>query len=296
MVIRTRFQARPHCYLDECTQGPRPRSQCLNIIRHTPQYANSTDGHAARLARNHYHSPNNVYTHRCCCNTQRRTGRLAQHMSNIASGRSYRAIAVRATYVKHCERRAIYLLSGHRYQPVLVIYGEDKPVFVSKIEHMVFIVTTLYHILQYPNLHCIRGFLQYSDAAAKVGLTGTRKRSSAPAVLDLRSLFIASLFGGYPGEDQKHGATPESQEELPSTPKSRRRALPKTEVPESRCTTPQPQFMRELPAPGAPQRLARRRPARSFTPPNENIEGPRAPSRPKRPDESLPFRVLNPGY
>lgn len=107
MVIRTRFQARPHCYLDECTQGPRPRSQCLNIIRHTPQYANSTDGHAARLARNHYHSPNNVYTHRCCCNTQRRTGRLAQHMSNIASGRSYRAIAVRATYVKHCERRAV---------------------------------------------------------------------------------------------------------------------------------------------------------------------------------------------
>lgn len=105
MVIRTRFQARPHCYLDECTQGPRPRSQCLNIIRHTPQYANSTDGHAARLARNHYHSPNNVYTHRCCCNTQRRFGRLAHKMEVIAGPRSQWAIGRRTQDGSHCEKK-----------------------------------------------------------------------------------------------------------------------------------------------------------------------------------------------
>ncbi|CAL2036134.1 unnamed protein product [Caenorhabditis brenneri] len=226
---------------------------------------------------------------------------------------------IRITCTKQVEQESelfIYLHSGHRYQPVLVIYEEDKPIHVSKIDYMVFIVTTLYHkdgIRTYKR--SINKFSSKSDAADKVGLTGTRKRSSAPATLEsakrsqddgpstsgaasLRSLSIASLFGGHPGEDQKHGATPESQEEVatlpPDTPKSRRRALPKTEAPESRCTTPEaPQ---ELPAPDAPKRLARRQGARAFTPTSENIEGPRAPSRPVRPAEPLPFRVLNPGY
>ncbi|EGT35674.1 hypothetical protein CAEBREN_15660 [Caenorhabditis brenneri] len=219
---------------------------------------------------------------------------------------------IRITCTKQVEQESelfIYLHSGHRYQPVLVIYEEDKPVYVSKIEHMVFIVTTLYHkdgIRTYKR--SINKFSSKSDGADKVGLTGTRKRSSAPATLEsakrsqddgpstsgaasVRSLSIVSLFGGASPESQEEVGTP-----LLATPKSRRRALPKTEAPESRCTTPEPQIIKELPAPGAPQRLARRQGARSFSPTSENIEGPRAPSRPERPAEPLPFRVLNPGY
>ncbi|CAL2036118.1 unnamed protein product [Caenorhabditis brenneri] len=55
---------------------------------------------------------------------------------------------IRITCTKQVEKESelfVHLLSGHRYQPVLMIYEEDKPVFVSKIEHMTFIATTLYH-------------------------------------------------------------------------------------------------------------------------------------------------------
>ncbi|EGT40561.1 hypothetical protein CAEBREN_16172 [Caenorhabditis brenneri] len=186
---------------------------------------------------------------------------------------------VRITSTKSVEllsENFIHLRPGHRYQPILIVYEEEKPVFTSRIEHMAFTVTTKYHnenIRDYKS-HIIGRSSSMSDPDEEQRRLSNIKRNSAmgpPAKqsnLDFkdepstsgaglsvmpRSLSVSSGSGSHPGMKpvvQKPDATSGSKEPR----------LVKSAVTTSLPATPKPcmQFMKlevESPRPSCPAPL-----------------------------------------
>ncbi|CAL2051576.1 unnamed protein product [Caenorhabditis brenneri] len=205
--------------------------------------------------------------------------KIVYHHRNAQSGSEWMSTSVSFDDVRITSNKSVEMLSenfihlrpGHRYQPILIVYEEEKPVFTSRIEHMAFTVTTTYHnenIRDYKS-HIIGRSSSMSDPDEEERRLSNRKRNSATATLESpkqsgsldyknepstsgaglsiipRSLSVSSVPRSHPGKkpvDKKPDATSEYKEQrlvkseittsLPSTPKSCTKSMnSKIEIP-----------------------------------------------------------------